>query len=65
MTTIDVNSSNRPKMMNKKHSIIQSIISTINIETEVVKKEAAKAIVELPTRENRCTLTEEITSTKI
>lgn len=52
-------------MMNKKHSIIQSIISTINIETEVVKKEAAKAIVELPTRENRCTLTEEITSTKI
>ena len=50
----------KPKMMNNKQPIMESIISTINIEKTEVKKEAAKAVMELPTRENRYTLTEEI-----
>ena len=59
-TAIDVNGNRKPKMMNNKQPIMESIISTINIEKTVVKKEAAKAVMELPTRENRYTLTEEI-----
>ena len=55
-TAIDVNGNRKPKMMNNK----QPIIDTINIEKKVIKKEAAKAIMELPTRENRYTLTKEV-----
>ena len=55
-TAIDVNGNRKPKMMNNK----QPIIDTINIEKKVIKKEAAKAIMKLPTRENRYTLTEEV-----
>ena len=55
-TAIDVNGNRKPKMMNNK----QPIIDTINIEKKVIKKEAAKAVMELPTRENRYTLTEEV-----
>jgi hypothetical protein len=57
-TTIDVNSSRKPKTKNNKQTLLESIISTINIETNNDKNGAPKVTVDSPTRNNRYTLSE-------
>jgi hypothetical protein len=61
-TTINVNSNHKPKRMDHKQTMIKSIISTINIYPQNVKKGAPEAKIDLPTRENRYTLPEEDTT---
>jgi hypothetical protein len=63
-TTIEANGSRKPKTNNREHTFIDSIISSINIETTTVTKGAPEARMESPTRERRCTLPDRIDSDK-
>jgi hypothetical protein len=58
--TIDNNSSRKPKKMISKQTSIESIISTINIETKTNKNGAPEAQINPPTRKIVCSLPEEI-----
>jgi hypothetical protein len=57
-TTIEVNSnSNRkPKSKISKQSSVDSIISTINVDFNILRKGAPEAKIDSPLRENRCTV---------
>jgi hypothetical protein len=55
-TTIEANKSRKPKTKDKQSTVIDSIISSIDIELKLVKNGAPGARVESPTRVNRCTV---------
>jgi hypothetical protein len=59
-TTIDNNSSRKPKKTTSKQTSIESIISTIDIETKINKNGAPEAQINPPTRRIVCYLPEEI-----
>jgi hypothetical protein len=59
-TTINANSSRKPKRKNSQQTSIESIISTINIDTKNDKKGAPEAKIDSPVLENRCTLPNKI-----
>jgi hypothetical protein len=59
-TTIDKNSSHKPKKTTSKQTLIESIISTINIETKTNKNGAPEAQINPPTRKIVCYLQEEM-----
>jgi hypothetical protein len=59
-TTIDSNSSCKPKKRNSKQTQIKSIISTIDIETKTNKKGAPEKQIDSTTRKIVCSLPEEI-----
>jgi hypothetical protein len=60
-TTIDNNSSRKPKKINSKRTQIKSIISTIDIDPLTDNKGAPEARIDSPMRENSSSLPEEIT----
>jgi hypothetical protein len=59
-TTIDNNSSRKPKKMNSNQTSVESIIPTIDIETKNNKNGAPEAQVNPPTRKIVCYLPEEL-----
>jgi len=63
-TTIEVNGSRKPKANNREQTVIDSIISSINIETTIVMNGAPEARIESPERESRCTMPDSIVKEK-
>ena len=63
-TTIKTNGSRKPKTKNKEEPFIDSIITTINIETKKVKNGAMEVKIESPIRINRCNIPDTPAHTK-
>jgi hypothetical protein len=55
-TAIEANGSRKTKTKNREQTIIDSIISSINIELKIVKNGAPEAKIESPVRKSRCTI---------
>jgi hypothetical protein len=55
-TTIDANSNRKPKSETNQHSTIDSIITSIDIDLEIIKNGSTEAKIDSPVRENRCTI---------
>jgi hypothetical protein len=59
-TTIEAYGSRKPKTNNREQTFIDSIISSINIETTIVTNGAPEARIESPTRKSRCNMPDRI-----
>jgi hypothetical protein len=55
-TTIDANSKRKPKSMASSNTIIDSIISSTNIECNIDTNGTIEAKIDSPVRNNRCTV---------
>jgi hypothetical protein len=55
-TTIEAKDKRKPKLTISKHTIIDSIISSIDIEFNIDKNGTLEATIDSPVRENRCTI---------
>jgi hypothetical protein len=55
-TTTDVNSKRKPKSMASSNTIIDSIISSINIECNIDTNGTIEAKIDSPVSNNRCTI---------
>jgi hypothetical protein len=53
-TTIETKSKRKPKSKTSRSTIIDSIISTIDIEFNIDKNGTLEATIDSPARENRC-----------
>jgi hypothetical protein len=58
-TTIEANSSRKPKSETSNQIAIDSIITTINVDFNKVAKGAPEAKIDSPIRKNRCTIPDE------
>jgi hypothetical protein len=57
-TKIGINSNRKPNTKNETPTLIDSVITTININPKIVQKGAPKAQIDSPIRYNRCTISD-------
>jgi hypothetical protein len=58
-TKIGIKSNRKPKTKNAKQTSIDSVITTINVDPEIVQKGAPRAKIDSPIRNNRCTISDD------